>query len=47
MLLSMGLSICIKLQLIHCHAQEKTIDNKFREMRSEFTQESIVNKWRQ
>ena len=25
----MGLSICTKLQLIHCHAQEKTIDNRF------------------
>ena len=43
----MGLSTCTKLQLIHCHAQEKTIENTadFREMRSEFTQESIVNKW--
>ena len=28
-LLSMGLSTCTKLQLIHCHAQEKTIDNRF------------------
>ena len=25
----MGLSTCTKLQLIHCHAQEKTIDNRF------------------
>ena len=28
-LLSMGLSTCTKLQLIHSHAQEKTIDNRF------------------
>ena len=28
-LLSMGLSTCTKLQLIHFHAQEKTIDNRF------------------
>ena len=25
----MGLSTCTKLELIHCHAQEKTIDNRF------------------
>ena len=25
----MGLSTCTKLQLFHCHAQEKTIDNRF------------------
>ena len=25
----MGLSTCTNLQLIHCHAQEKTIDNRF------------------
>ena len=28
-LLSMGLSMCTKLQLTHSHAQEKTIDNRF------------------
>ena len=28
-LLSMGLSTYTKLQLFHCHAQEKTIDNRF------------------
>ena len=25
----MGLSTCTKLQLFHCHVQEKTIDNRF------------------
>ena len=38
----MGLSV--KLQLIHCHVQEKMIDNTFPKMRSKFTQASIVNK---
>ena len=28
-LLSMGLSMCTKLQLIHSHVQEKTIINRF------------------
>ena len=47
-LLSMGLALstCTKLQLFHCHGQEKTILTiDFREMRSELTEESIVNKW--
>ena len=27
--LTMALSRCTKLELIHCHVQEKTIDNRF------------------
>ena len=37
----MGLSTCTKLQLIHCHAQEKTFDNRF--LRNEIRIHSTIN----
>ena len=41
MLVIHGLSTCTKLQLIHCHAQEKTIDNRF--LRNEIRIHSGIN----
>ena len=46
MLVIRGPKYMPKLQLVHCHALEKMIDNRFPEMRSEFSQASTVNKWR-